>query len=215
MQPLQDTSIQDGVKFIWSHRCSILICHPFDCCNRGYVVLGLSNSSLLHIFGSKTEIFLFGSHNTQIANRPCRRLPAWGGGGSWYLGASQKIPAACLQGCPYRSCSKTNVDMISIGKPFTARRVWRTDAKGSLHYSRGIYILFLSSRSNFVSLSRSIRILPLAGSPADCLIEKRSLLCNKWSNMPETFHTGSQYYNLPTPAYIYVSLFSFKGYSFN
>ena len=25
--------------------CSILICHPFDCCKRGYVVLGLSNSS--------------------------------------------------------------------------------------------------------------------------------------------------------------------------
>ena len=44
VQYLQD--IQDGVKFIWSHRCSILIRHPFDCCNRGYVVLGLSNSSL-------------------------------------------------------------------------------------------------------------------------------------------------------------------------
>ena len=26
--------------------------------------------------------------------------------------------------------------------------------------------------------------------------------------MPETFHTGSQYYNLPTPGYIYVR-FSF------
>ena len=37
--------IQDGVKFIWSHRCFILICHPLDCCERGYVVLGMSNSS--------------------------------------------------------------------------------------------------------------------------------------------------------------------------
>ena len=26
---------------------SLLICHPFDCCKRGYVVLGLSNSSSL------------------------------------------------------------------------------------------------------------------------------------------------------------------------
>ena len=42
VQSLQD--IQDGVKFIWSHKCSILICHPFDCCNGGYVLLGLSNS---------------------------------------------------------------------------------------------------------------------------------------------------------------------------
>ena len=33
-----------------------------------------------------------------------------------------------------------------------------TDAKGYLLYSRGIYILFLSSRSTFVSLSRSIRV---------------------------------------------------------
>ena len=40
VQSLQD--IQDGVKFIWIHRCSILICHPFDSCKRGYVVLGLS-----------------------------------------------------------------------------------------------------------------------------------------------------------------------------
>ena len=28
------------------HRCSILIGHPFDCCNSGYVVLRLRNSSL-------------------------------------------------------------------------------------------------------------------------------------------------------------------------
>ena len=48
VQSLQD--IQDGVKFIWSHRCSILICHPFDCCKRGYVVLGLSNSSYDSLF---------------------------------------------------------------------------------------------------------------------------------------------------------------------
>ena len=41
--PSQD--IQDGVKCIWSHRCSILVCHPFDYCKRRYVVLGLSNSS--------------------------------------------------------------------------------------------------------------------------------------------------------------------------
>ena len=34
--------------------------------------------------------------------------------------------------------------------------------------------------------------------------QKCSQLCHKWSNMPETFHTGSQYYNLPTPAYVYV-----------
>ena len=31
-------------------KCSILICHPFDCCKRGYVVLGLSNSSLAIFF---------------------------------------------------------------------------------------------------------------------------------------------------------------------
>ena len=37
--------IQDGIKFIWRHQCSILNCHPFDCCKRGYLVLGLSNSS--------------------------------------------------------------------------------------------------------------------------------------------------------------------------
>ena len=43
-----------------------------------------------------------------------------------------------------------------------------TDAKGYLHYSRGIYIVF--SRSNFVSLSRSIRDRQhWAGAPADCL----------------------------------------------
>ena len=33
LQSLQD--IPDGVKFILSHRCSILISHPFDCCKRG------------------------------------------------------------------------------------------------------------------------------------------------------------------------------------
>ena len=31
-------SIQDGIKFSWSHRCSIQICHPFDSCNRGYAI---------------------------------------------------------------------------------------------------------------------------------------------------------------------------------
>ena len=47
VQSLKD--IQVGVNVIWSHRCSILICHPIDCCNRGYVVLGLSNSSYILI----------------------------------------------------------------------------------------------------------------------------------------------------------------------
>ena len=46
----------DGVKFIWSHRCSILICHPFDYCKRRYVVLGLSNSSYKLILQIISEI---------------------------------------------------------------------------------------------------------------------------------------------------------------
>ena len=60
VQSLQDT--QDGAKFIWSHRCSILICHPFDCCKRGYVVLGLSNSSWVCLGKQDTNICNFKNH---------------------------------------------------------------------------------------------------------------------------------------------------------
>ena len=65
VQSLQD--IQDGVKFIWSHRCSILICHPFDCCKRGYVVLGLSNSSSgLGLFWARASL----DHRDPIRPQP-------------------------------------------------------------------------------------------------------------------------------------------------
>ena len=40
--------------------------------------------------------------------------------GSCHFEASYKFPAAYLQGCPYRLCSQTYVDMISMGQPFTA-----------------------------------------------------------------------------------------------
>ena len=69
VQSLQD--IQDGVKFIWSHRCSILICHPFDCCKSGYAVRGLSNSSWWFYFESHTTIHTYTRHFTFALSWPC------------------------------------------------------------------------------------------------------------------------------------------------
>ena len=43
--------------------CSIIIGHPFDCCNREYVVLGLSNSSSLFVPLDTCSLYSYASRS--------------------------------------------------------------------------------------------------------------------------------------------------------